>query len=89
MSDDADDRWVTLFAANDDDGRELVHLVLAWCRRHVVSCLYRDAGQQARDEYNVKVFPTLRFFNHSTGEARIEITGADEIKTWLSNSSAD
>ncbi len=84
MSDEPGDRWVTLFARNDDEDRELARLVLAWCRSNGVSCTYRDADQQARDEYNITVFPTLRHFDQGSGEPRTELVGHGEVRAWLS-----
>ncbi|MFC0547081.1 hypothetical protein [Kutzneria chonburiensis] len=79
-------KWLTLFVRNDEEGRELLRMVLTWCRWNLVSCLYREPDQGTREEYNVTDAPTLRYFDLDSGASRVEVVGADEIRAWIRQS---
>lgn len=57
--------------------------VEAWCEQHGVELVFKDVDARVRAEYGLAITPTLRYFDHTRPEPRIEVAGDRGIARFL------
>ncbi|GGM39268.1 hypothetical protein GCM10012275_07720 [Longimycelium tulufanense] len=79
-------RWVTFFGQDSClECRTLHTRITAWCKDNGANYLYKEAGHRVIEEYNLPGIPTLRYYDHDSGEPRTELVGLVEIANWMDN----
>lgn len=78
------DRWATLFGnANNNSTQVIRPKVEEWAKNNGVDFFYKEVTKAVRDEYNIEVVPTLRYFPGGKNAPRMEGRGEIEIMKLL------